>query len=131
MGMSLQQLHLSSQSIAEKPSARDHQVIDVKITHKFNSETNQTTEEIEKVSIIILGYKGSTPAVKLPIELADKVADLKQKLDSDSIIRVNFDKLKVRAYALINTKGELVSGVSCSAEDFEISTLDEIEDLEL
>jgi hypothetical protein len=131
MGMSLQQLHLTSQSIAEKPSARDHQVIDVKVTHKFNSETNQATEEIDKLSIVILGYKGSTPAIKLPVELSDKVLDLKEKLDSDSIIRVTFDKLKVRAYALINDKGQLISGVSCSAEDFEISHLDELEDLEL
>ena len=133
MSMSLSQLHLSASSIAEKTSSKDFQAVEVRINHKFDTTTNMQTDEIDRISLTVLGYRGSTPAVKLPINLTEKLTELKEKLDANYSVRVSFDGLRIRPYALINDKGTLISGVSCSADNFTITPCDEddLEELEL
>ncbi|SFQ21272.1 hypothetical protein SAMN04487928_1244 [Butyrivibrio proteoclasticus] len=133
MSMALSQLHLSTSSIAEKTSAKDFQAVEARINHKFDAATNTQLEEIDRISITVLGYRGSTPVVKLPINLVKKVTELKEKLDANNSVRIAFEGLKIKPYALINDKGSLISGVSCSADDFTITQCDEddLEGLEL
>ncbi len=131
--MHLSQLHLTIGSIAEKLSSKDFQVVDVRISHVYDQETKQQTEAVDKIIINVLGYRGSTPSIKLPASLQQKALELKEKLETSSTLRISFENLRIKAYAMQNAQGSLISGVSCSADDFLITQCDEddLEGLEL
>ena len=66
--------------------------------------------------------------VKFPISTAEKIADLRNKLEKDVEIEIGFTNLKLTPYALKTNSGDVLSGVSAKADDFEIvaSKIDEL-----
>lgn len=60
--------------------------------------------------------------------MADKIADLRNKLENDVEIEVGFTNIKLTPYALKTSAGDVISGVSAKADDFNITSanLDEL-----
>lgn len=63
-----------------------------------------------------------TIKVKLPCNelISDKISDLKIRLEKADYVRVAFTNILFKAYAMKNEVGNVISGVSASADDFSI-----------
>lgn len=126
--MQLSELHLTALAVMEHPSDRDFEVIGAKESHGYD-DSGKPNETITGYSLTVRGFRGSKLVVKLPLDLADRVVEVKEKLDNGSIIRVSFKKLDLKAYAM-NRNERLLSGVSAKALDFVVTAESVLEDEE-
>ena len=118
-------IRLGLGSITPKASDKDAEVADVlKIPKR---ENGKPTSELACYAIDIVANRGATQKIKLPLELADKITELKTKIDDGAIVRVKFVDLKMRLFNMKTETGNLV-GITASASDFEITKIESSED---
>lgn len=85
------------------------------------------TDENGNRSDTIVGYtincatnKGDEIKIKFPMSVEEKITDLKRQLENDVEIEISFTNLKLTPYALKTKSGDVISGVSGKADDFNI-----------
>ena len=132
--MNLRNVRINLGSVARTTNSKTLEAINAGHTYKRDDNGNMTREP-DNYYIDCAANRGDTLRVKLPLTCAEKITALKDILDtSDQIVNIKFQKLELKAYALIGTNGNLVSGVSAKAEDFEYATDDSLaldDDIEL
>lgn len=105
------------------------QILGARLRYKVNPETRQRTEELEGCAVDIAArYKLQT--VKLPLATKTTVEEIITALENKKIVTANFGKtastLRGKCYALING-GQLIQGVSATATEINIVSIDEPE----
>ena len=118
--MKLKNLRLTLASVNRNPNARDIEAVEVKVNRKRNTD-GTLSKEVDCYTIVCVGNKGDTLNVKVPSSLATKVTDLREALDADNVVMVEFSELRLTAYALLNG-GTLYSGISGSAQGLSITS---------
>lgn len=112
-------------TVTPKPSDRDVEVAET--SKVFKRSDGKVTQEVTNYVIEFLAIKGTTQKVKLPLELADKIAELQSHLDKNEIVRVKFIDLQMKVFSMQTEKGNLV-GITACASDFEITKIESVED---
>lgn len=131
--MKLRSLRLSLANVARTTNSKTLEVTNAGKTMKRDASGN-LTNELDYPYVECSVYRGDTLKIKFPVELADKVDDLRKKIeDNDVIIEISFDKLKLIPYALKSQTGTVLSGVSAKADDFTIvsEALEELQEIDL
>ena len=125
--MKLRNLRLTLANVARTTNSKTMSVNSVGVIYKQDAEGHRT-DEIGGYTITCSAYRGDELKVKFPVEVADKIADLRNKLENDVEIEVGFTNIKLTPYALKTSSGDVISGVSAKADDFNITSanLDEL-----
>lgn len=116
------------------PKASDRDVEVQKVAPRFKRDAqNQPIEELEGYNLSFLALKGCDQICKLPLSAKKEVEDIQKLLaDGQAIVRVKFINAVLKAYALkSNTTGELLTGISMSADSLEVTSVEkpEVEDV--
>lgn len=111
-----------------KASDRDVEIQSTSIRYK-RGEDGKATTEIEGYNIDFLAIKGCSQTVKLPLTAKKAVEELQKLLsDKQTIVRVKFNNMVIKPYALIsNTSRELLTGISCTADSLEVTSVEKPE----
>ena len=132
--MKLRNLRLLLGNVARTTNAKSMPVNSVGVLYATDENGNRS-DTVTGYTVICSAYRGDELKIKFPLEVADKIADLKNKLENDVEIEISFTNLKLTPYALKTKTGDVLSGVSAKADDFNIvsSKLDELllDDVEL
>ena len=104
----------------------------VGLRSKIDPETRKPIpDEYDGVKCDIIAAHGMTQTVKLPLsckETTDKISDALRK---NKTVKVNFgvpnSTLRGRCYAMLRD-GQLLQGVSCTAEEINIVSIEDVED---
>ena len=125
--MKLKNVRLTLASVARTTNSKTMPVNEVGVIYKQDAEGNRT-DEIGGYTITCSAYRGDELKIKFPVTVAEKIADLRNKLENDVEIEVVFTNLKLTPYALKTKSGDVISGVSAKADDFAIASanLDEL-----
>lgn len=115
--MFLRNLKLSLAAIVDDPSNTALDVVETSTQYEWENGKRKETVIGYKLEVIV--RRGDTLAVKVPKELSEKVSEVEGMLRADEEVEVVFKGLKIKAYAMPSKDG-VRSGVSASAEDFEI-----------
>lgn len=118
--------------LTPKASDRDVEVQKIAPRYKRGAD-NKPTEVIEGYNLSFLALKGCEQVVKLPLTAKTAVEELQKLLaDKQTIVRVRFNNIVIKPYALIsNTSRELLTGISCTADSLEVTSVEkpEVDDL--
>jgi len=120
--MRLKNVRLTLANIARTSNSRTLEVISAGKSMKRDDSGNITTE-LDYPYIECAANRGDTIKVKFPVDLADKVDDLRKQVEeNDDIINISFSKLKLTPYAMKTASDTVLSGISAKAEDFTIES---------
>ncbi len=128
--LQLRDIKLSQTALTGRRSAEV--VVDaIKLRYKVDPQTRTRTEEMDGVNIDIIA-RNKIQTVKLPDmnqSVYDEIADA---LKANKTVKVNFGEkhstLVGRPYAMLNkSNGNLISGISCSASEVNIVSIEEPE----
>lgn len=124
--MKLRNVRLMLANVARTTNSKSMPVNGVGVIYAQDANGNRT-EEVTGYTITCAAYRGDELKIKFPTAVADKIADLRNQLENDVEIEIGFTNLKLTPYALKTNSGDVLSGVSAKADDFEIvsSKLDE------
>lgn len=124
--ISLKNLRLGFANIAYKPTDKDAEA--TKAVPRFKIENNVRTDVLDGFAVDIIGVKGAEQTVKLPLTAKKAVEEIQKLLaDGKTTVRVRFIGFSAKAYSLAR-EGQNLSGVSCSANDVEITSTEAAED---
>ncbi len=104
---------------------------DFRIRYKVDKETKQKTEEADCYVADIVA-RNRVQSVKLPLDAVNKATatQITDALRFRKVVKINFgttaSTLRGRCYALINS-GQLISGVSCTASELNLVSIEEPE----
>lgn len=104
----------------------------LKKRYKIDPVTRQRTEELDGYVCDIVA-RNRVQSVKLPIDaISSSLFDeITEALTANKIVNANFgangSTLRGKCYALINQQGALMSGISCTATEFNLVSIDEPE----
>ena len=99
--------------------------------YKLDSETKQRTDTVEGYVVDIVA-RNRIQSVKLPVDAVnlETVKQIKTALEAHKVVKINFgttaSTLRGRCYALLNS-GQLIKGVSCTASELNLVSIDEPE----
>jgi hypothetical protein len=106
-------------------------VVDARIRYKIDSVTHQRIEgEPDGYTVDIIAAHGRTQSVKLPKETKLVVEKIMDAIRDQKVVKVNFGEpstLRGRCYALINGSGQLIQGVSATATEINILSVEDDE----
>lgn len=95
---------------------------------------NQPTDELDGVNVDIIACKGKIQTVKLPINCKETTTKISEALKDGKIVTVNFGEkastLHGTCFAMLRN-GNIISGVSCKAEEINIVKIENLLDDEL
>lgn len=101
--------------------------------NKIDKDTQTRTDELEGYTADICA-RNAIQSVKLPVDAVNEetFAKITEALDADKVVKVNFganaSTLRGKFYALISrTTGQLVQGISCTASEMNLVSIDEPE----
>lgn len=125
--MKLRNVRLVLGNVARTTNAKSMPVNSVGTLYETDENGNRT-ESIIGYTVTCSAYRGDELKVKFPPAVSMKIDELKKQLENDVEIEISFSNLKLTPYALKTKSGEVLSGVSAKADDFEIasSKLDEL-----
>lgn len=125
--MKLRNVRLMLANVARTTNSKSMPVNGVGVIYAQDANGNRT-DEVTGYTITCAAYRGDELKVKFPVSTAEKIADLRNKLENDVEIEIGFTNLKLTPYALKTNSGDVLSGVSAKADDFEIvsSKIDEL-----
>lgn len=118
--MQLRNLKISPESVNRAGCGAEFEAVEA-------SAFQPRGEEVKEVSVRVSVVHGDTLKVKLPLEQAERVRELNKRIYRGEAVKVTFDGLVLRAYALVTEDGKLLAGVSGKAEGFDV-TGDNVED---
>ena len=88
-------------------------------------------DEYEGTKVDIIAAHGKAQTVKLPMECKDTIDKIAEALRQEKIVKVNFgvptSTLRGHCYSMIRD-GLLIQGVSCTAEELNIVSIEDAED---
>ena len=108
----------------------------IRMRYKIDPTTKERTDTPDGYSVDILTARGKLQTVKLANgAITDAIAEqISTALSNRKIVKVNFGSpastLRGRCYAMFNS-GQLIQGVSCTATELNIVSIDEPDDDEL
>ncbi|MCM1119579.1 MAG: hypothetical protein NC543_09490 [bacterium] len=112
--------------ITPKASDRDVEVQSTSIRYK-RGEDGKPLAEVEGYNLDFLAIKGCSQTVKLPLTAKKAVEDLQKILsDKQTIARIKLTNPVLRAYSM-SRNSELFTGISMSADGFEITSTEKPE----
>lgn len=117
--MKLRNVRLTLANVARTTNSKTMEVINVGTT-KVRLDDGTYSDEIANYTVECAAYRGDTLKVKFPVDVAEKIAELRKHLDNDELVEIGFKSLKLTPYAMKANDGSVLSGVSAKAEDFEI-----------
>lgn len=125
--MKLRNVRLVLGNVARTTNAKSMAVNSVGTIYETDDNGNRT-DKVTGYTVTCSAYRGDELKVKFPIEVESKITDLKKQLENDIEIEISFSGLKLTPYALKTKSGDVISGVSAKADDFDIvsSKLDEL-----
>ena len=98
---------------------------------KRDPETRKATEELDGVNVDIVAAKGKSQTVKLPLDCKATTDKIAEALRNNKVVKVNFGEkgstLRGKCYAM-NVNGQLLSGVSCTAQEINIVAIEDLLD---
>lgn len=103
----------------------------IRIRYKTDPVTKQKTDEVDSVIADIIA-RNRIQSVKLPYEAVptELYEQIENALKAHKVVKVNFgtnaSTMRGRCYALQNN-GSLISGISCSATQFNLVSIEEPE----
>lgn len=111
------------------------QVIETRTRYKIDPQTRQRTDELDGFTVTILAALSRPQDVKVPIETENVIKQIDDALRDEKQVFVTFgtpsSTLRGKPYAMINSSGKLVSGISCTATEIQISRIeDNIDDFD-
>lgn len=118
--MKLRNVRLTLANVARTTNEKSLSVNSVSNIYKMD-EHGKRTDIITGYKVTCSAYRGDELAVKFPAELKEKIDALKAELENDVEIKISFSGLKLTPYALKANNGDVLSGVSAKADDFEIT----------
>ncbi len=116
--MKLKNIRLSIANIAKDPTQTSLPVNETGTIFETAPETG--IRSVIGYSITCSGNKGDEIKIKLPLTTEKKITELKNLLDRDMDVAVEFSGLSLRAYAMKTSDGNVFSGISAKADDFDI-----------
>lgn len=117
--MKLKNIRLTLANVNTTTNKRDMEAVETSV-NRVRQEDGTLGRDIDSYSIHCLAYRGDILKIKVPKELAGKVAKLNDALGDDVTVNVTFVGLKLKAYAMKgNGEYAVNSGVSAKADDFE------------
>lgn len=116
--MKLRNLRLTLANVARTTNSKTMEVIGTGFVRKHEKD-GTFSDEIEAYTVECAAYRGDTLKIKFPVKLADKIEELKTLLDDDKLIEISFTGLKLTPFAF-ESNGKMLSGVSGTADDFNI-----------
>lgn len=116
--MKLKNIRLGISNVNTTTNRKDFEVVETRV-NRIRNEDGSWGRDFDSYSINCLAFKGDILKVKVPKELSTKVTSLTDAISDDVIVTVTFQNLKLKAYALKNNDGSIISGVSAKADDFE------------
>ncbi len=122
--MKLKNVRLTLANVNRTTNAKDMEAIEVTV-NRVRNEDGSMGRDVESYSIECAAYH-DTLKVKVGKELATKVTALQDALNDDVTVMVTFEGLKLKAYAMLDANGKLISGVSAKADDFTFTKIDDI-----
>ena len=130
--MKLRNVRLTLANVARTTNSKAMEVTNVG-TIKTRQEDGTYSNEISNYTVDCAAYRGDVLKVKFPLDVAEKIAKLKNHLENDELVEISFKGLKLTPYAMKANDGSVLSGVSAKADDFEIHVKewDIDEDIEL
>ena len=117
--MRLKNLRLNLSNVARTTNSRTMPVNETSIIYSTDEEGNYT-KTIAGYTVSCSAYHGDELKIKFPVSVQSKIAKLNERLENDIETSITFTELKLKAYAMKGTTGNIISGVSASADDFEI-----------
>ena len=125
--MKLRNIRLVLGNVARTTNAKSMAVNSVGTIYETDDDGNRT-EKVTGYTVTCSAYRGDELKVKFPIEVESKITDLRRQLENDVEIEISFSGLKLTPYALKAKSGDVISGVSAKADDFDIvsTKLDEL-----
>lgn len=100
--------------------------------YKIDKSSGTRTDEIDGYNVVINAAHGKLQTVKLPLDVAETVEKIADAIRNSKVVTINFgipSTLRGRCYAMIRN-GELLSGVSCTASEINIVSIDEMDDFD-
>lgn len=100
-----------------------------RIRFRMDTEARQYTDEIIGCAVDIMAAHGKVQTVKLPVETRPVVDEIIQAVRSGKTVKVSFgdpSTLRGRCYAM-NSNGQLLSGVSATATEIKIVSIEDEE----
>lgn len=121
--MKLKNLRLTLASIARTTNSRTLPANSTSKIFKKDEAGNQT-DELDGYSVNCSTYRGDNINIKFGLNVAEKIEKLNKELENDVNIEISFTGLKLTPYAMKSNTGNVLSGVSGKADDFEIAFID-------
>lgn len=119
-------------NITPKASNKDVEVLKVAPRYKRDAQ-NQPTEILDGYALTFLALKGTDQLCKLPLSAKPAVEELQKLLeDGQSLVRVRLKNPVMRPYALNSSSNGngLLTGISMSADGFEVTSVEKIDDID-
>jgi hypothetical protein len=98
--------------------------------YKIDKETQKRTDEVEGVNVDIIAAHSMVQTVKLPLSVSATCDEIADALRNNKIVSIDFGKpstLRGKCYAMLRN-GQLVSGVSCTADTINIVSIEDDSD---
>ncbi len=115
--MKLKNLKLTLENVASDTDDRCLNAIETSIIYDYTEG-----KKIAGYAIACAAYHHDILKVKLPCTelMSRKIEELSRRLEGEETIRIEFMDIVIKPYALKNEAGNIVSGVSATADDFTI-----------
>lgn len=117
--MKLKNLRLNLSNVARTTNSKTMPVNETGVIFATDDEGN-FTKDIAGYTVSCSAYHGDEIKIKFPSSVKPKIDELNERLENDLEISISFTGLKLKAYAMKGTSGNIISGISASADDFEI-----------
>jgi hypothetical protein len=93
--------------------------------YKIDPTTRQRTDVLDGYYVNVYSSRGEVQTVKLGVNVADKIEEIKKAVEQNKVVQVNFNKtFKAKFYAMI-IDSRLMQGISASATDIQIVSVED------
>lgn len=118
--MKLKNIRLSLSNVNVTSSRKDMEVIETAV-NRVRMEDGTMGKDVANYVLKCLANKADILNVKVGKEYASKITEIHDALNSEKIVTVVFEGLRLKPYAMIGNDGKLYAGVSGTAENFTFS----------
>ncbi len=118
--MKLKNVRLTLGNVARTTNSKTMPVNEVGEIRSVDEATGKPLDAVTGYTITCSAYRGDELKVKFPVTVKEKWEQLKTELENDVNIEISFTNLKLTPYALKTNDGNVLSGVSAKADDFNI-----------
>lgn len=118
--MKLKNVRLTLGNVARTTNSKTMPVNEVGEIRSVDEATGKPLDTVTGYTVTCSAYRGDELKIKFPATVKEKWEQLKTELENDVNIEISFTNLKLTPYALKTNDGNVLSGVSAKADDFNI-----------